>query len=250
MRERQRHDMQRDDGSNKSVTATFTQQDLRYTLSVTRDGNAATWGKVTSSPAGIDCGTDCSQPYDGGTLVTLTASPAKLFKEWAGNCSGTSTTCTVTMSAERGVTAIFEDLEAPRAWFHHPKHGKRYAKGSFNADTVHVFAKDNAGRRAIDSTGTVLAMRKKMTNGSCRWWKGGAWRTGTCASPKWFVLTTRYWDAGRWFYPYDDYPSLRPSVRTRIAKYTVFTRSTDRTGNRSRLVTGESRNSFEVRRRR
>jgi hypothetical protein len=30
---------------------------------------------VTSSPAGINCGTNCSASFDRGTTVTLTAAP-------------------------------------------------------------------------------------------------------------------------------------------------------------------------------
>ena len=42
-----------------------------YLLSVTLAGDGS--GTVSSSPTGIDCGTDCSETYDAGTLVTLTA---------------------------------------------------------------------------------------------------------------------------------------------------------------------------------
>src|SRR5207245_5505465 len=48
-------------------------------------------------------------PYDGGTLVTLTASASggSTFGGWSG-CDGVSgLTCTVTMNASRSVTATF-----------------------------------------------------------------------------------------------------------------------------------------------
>ena len=54
-----------------SVTATFTRQ--RFTLTVTRSGLGL--GTVTSSPAGVNCGGDCSETYDAGTVVVLTATP-------------------------------------------------------------------------------------------------------------------------------------------------------------------------------
>jgi uncharacterized repeat protein (TIGR02543 family) len=76
-------------------------------LSVTLNGG----GAVTSSPAGINCGTTCSAPYAQGTSVTLTATPASgfVFSGWSGDgtCSGTSTTCSVTMNAAHTVTATF-----------------------------------------------------------------------------------------------------------------------------------------------
>src|SRR5439155_6628108 len=46
-------------------------QGANVTLGVSRQGLGS--GVVTSSPAGIDCGTDCSETYAAGTVVTLTA---------------------------------------------------------------------------------------------------------------------------------------------------------------------------------
>ena len=71
----------------KSVTATFTAS--TYTLTVTKTGGGS--GQVTSTPPGINCGTTCSHSYAAGTLVTLTATPAKnsTFTGWSGACTGT-----------------------------------------------------------------------------------------------------------------------------------------------------------------
>jgi hypothetical protein len=79
---------------------------VNATLSVATSGNGS--GSVTSSPAGISCGSDCSEIYNYGTSVTLTASPStgSYFAGWSGACSGTST-CTVSMTAARSVTATF-----------------------------------------------------------------------------------------------------------------------------------------------
>jgi uncharacterized protein YkwD len=76
-----------------------------YPLSVSTSGN----GSVTSAPSGISCGSDCSENYAGGTAVTLTATPANgyIFSAWNGACSGTQTTCTVTMNAAQSVSASF-----------------------------------------------------------------------------------------------------------------------------------------------
>jgi uncharacterized repeat protein (TIGR02543 family) len=80
---------------------------VTHDLSVTRSGTGS--GKVSSSPTGIDCGTDCSESYVQGTEVTLTARAGRgsTFEGWSGGCSGTSTTCTVTMTEARSVTATF-----------------------------------------------------------------------------------------------------------------------------------------------
>lgn len=78
-----------------------------WTLSVSRSGTGS--GAVTSSPTGISCGTACSKDYPTSTVVTLTAKPAKgsAFTGWSGACTGTSSTCTVTMTAARSVVATF-----------------------------------------------------------------------------------------------------------------------------------------------
>ena len=53
-------------------------------------------GTVTSVPAGINCGTDCSEVVNYGTVVTLSAAPStgrgSVFSGWSGGgCSGTGT---------------------------------------------------------------------------------------------------------------------------------------------------------------
>ncbi len=46
-----------------------------FVLTVNKTGRAGS-GSVSSSPSGINCGADCSEPYNSGTSVTLTASAA------------------------------------------------------------------------------------------------------------------------------------------------------------------------------
>ncbi len=78
---------------------------IQLTVKVEGDGS----GTVTSSPAGINCGSDCTETYDPGTGVTLTATAqgTSSFAGWGGACTGTSTTCTLKMDASRSVTATF-----------------------------------------------------------------------------------------------------------------------------------------------
>jgi endo-1,4-beta-xylanase len=82
-------------------------------LTVTKAGFGA--GRVTSTPAGIDCGTLCSVVYDEGATVTLTATASgrASFTGWSGACTGTDATCVVSMSGPRAVSATFEDGEGP-----------------------------------------------------------------------------------------------------------------------------------------
>lgn len=91
----------------RSVTATFSEIDVgvdEFSLSVTSSGN----GTISSSPAGINCGSDCSEVYTAGTVVTLTATPDAGYElqSWSGACSG-SGSCQVTMSDNRTVSATF-----------------------------------------------------------------------------------------------------------------------------------------------
>src|SRR5437899_2559725 len=91
-------------GRSGSTTLTVR---ARFSLAVIREGTGN--GTVTSNPPGIDCGANCSASYDGGTVVTLTATsaPDSTFEGWTGGgCSGTGP-CTVTLTANTTVFARF-----------------------------------------------------------------------------------------------------------------------------------------------
>lgn len=90
-----------------TVQATFVPA---HPLAVRRAG--AGMGAVTSTPAGIDCGTSCNASYPVGTKVTLSATPAagSIFASWSGSCTGTGP-CELTMDAAKSVTATFEPIE-------------------------------------------------------------------------------------------------------------------------------------------
>jgi Tol biopolymer transport system component len=89
---------------DQRVTAAF--ELAPKTLTVNRSGTGA--GTVTSAPAGIDCGADCSEAYTHGILVALSASaaPGSVFTGWSGACAGTGP-CQVTLDTARSVTASF-----------------------------------------------------------------------------------------------------------------------------------------------
>jgi hypothetical protein len=58
-------------------------------------------------------GDSCYSFHDDGDVVTLTATPGTdiSFVGWEGDCSGTSPTCTLTMNADKSVTATFEESQ-------------------------------------------------------------------------------------------------------------------------------------------
>jgi hypothetical protein len=95
----------------KTATATFDL--VQRSLTVTKSGTGM--GTVTSSPAGINCGVDCSEAYPHGTAVTLnaTAAAGSVFTGWSGDCSGTSSACMLSMDSAKTVTARFDPTASP-----------------------------------------------------------------------------------------------------------------------------------------
>src|SRR4029453_7453841 len=93
---------------SNALPFTVTGGGTTFTLTVTRNGSASSQGTVTSSPAGINCGSTCGSAFTSGTVVTLTARVTgnRVFAGWSGACTGTGT-CTVTMNANTAVTATF-----------------------------------------------------------------------------------------------------------------------------------------------
>jgi hypothetical protein len=66
-------------------------------------------GRITSSPAGINCTAQCDAPFLQTQTVTLTEHPGAgwVFTGWSGGCSGLAPACHVAMSQARTVTASF-----------------------------------------------------------------------------------------------------------------------------------------------
>ncbi len=85
-----------------------------YALSVSRQGTGS--GTVSSTPAGIDCGSSCTANFAAGTQVALAAKPASgsSFAGWSGACSGSTSSCTVNMNSSLSVTANFNVAAATR----------------------------------------------------------------------------------------------------------------------------------------
>jgi hypothetical protein len=88
----------------QQVTAGFIAASS-YTLSVSVSGA----GTVSSSPAGILCSGSCAASFNAATVVTLTALPASgsSFSGWGGACTGSASTCTVTMNQAQQASAGF-----------------------------------------------------------------------------------------------------------------------------------------------
>ncbi|OQY54845.1 MAG: hypothetical protein B6247_09900, partial [Candidatus Parabeggiatoa sp. nov. 2] len=82
---------------------------VNYTLTLQKDGAGS--GKVSSEPTGIDCGSDCTESYQSGTALKLTATPAagSTFAGWSGaNCSES-----FSITADMNCTATFNKVSPP-----------------------------------------------------------------------------------------------------------------------------------------
>ena len=86
----------------------------QYALTVTLTGTGS--GTVSSAPTGIACGGDCSEAYNDGLEVTLTATPdaGSTFAGWSGDadCSDGVVTMSAAVSCQAEfaiVAAIFAD---------------------------------------------------------------------------------------------------------------------------------------------
>ncbi len=160
---------------DREVTAEF---DEAYALTVTKTG--AGTGTVESSPAGINCGSECSAEYEEGTEVTLTQSAGSEseFREWGGACSGTGA-CEVTMSEAKSVTARFSN-ERPVLTV--TKSGPANSAGTVKSKPKGVnCAAACSSAKARFYKGTPVTLEAKPATGSTFVeWTGACSGAGTC----------------------------------------------------------------------
>src|SRR5262249_11377289 len=150
----------------KTVSATFS-----YTLKVKVAGDVP--GTVGSSPAGIDCPTDCTASFAPGSTVPLTASMDQWAGvTWSGDCAGTDPNgCTVTMDQPHTVTATFADLGPATAHLHTP--GRR-------TDPLRV-SFDEPVRRLTTTNVLLRPKHGRIVAASLRCFTGSGTRT-SCAT--------------------------------------------------------------------
>jgi hypothetical protein len=137
-----------------------------FTMTVSKAGLGE--GTVASSPPGIDCGADCSESYESGTTVTLTATPAfgSIFTEWSGCDSVYGPVCTVTMNAAALVTAGFN-----RQRFTLTVSKSRLGKGTVTSSPSGIACGADCSESYI--TGTNVTLRAKPSLGSLfTGWRG------------------------------------------------------------------------------
>ncbi|KJU85259.1 hypothetical protein MBAV_002540 [Candidatus Magnetobacterium bavaricum] len=147
-------------------TADFSLSKGGYSITVSKSGDGS--GTVLSTPSGLDCGGTCSYQFYPDSTVTLTASAAtgSTFTGWSGDCTGTDSTCTVTVSANKKVTATF--TSSCRGG------GSRGPKYDFNADGVAdiLWYNKTTGMVAIylmKEDGTTLSIGTPATVADLNW---------------------------------------------------------------------------------
>src|SRR3990172_4467423 len=116
--------------ANKSCTANFAL--VQALLTVTAIGN----GSVSSTSGGITCGSTCSFSISLGSTLALQATPTtgSAFAGWSGaGCQGTGS-CSITLTTDTSVTAIF------------------VGSGSSPADKIGVY-RPSTGQWIIDRNG-------------------------------------------------------------------------------------------------
>jgi len=159
----------------KTATATFALTQTQYTLIVTKSGTGT--GSVISSPAGISCGTDCSEAYNAGTSVTLTATPTtgSTFTGWSGACTGTGA-CTVAMSAAKAVTATFT-LTPVQYTLTVTKAGT--GTGTVTSSPAGISCGTDCSE-AYNASTSVTLTSTPATGSTFTGWSGACTGTGTC----------------------------------------------------------------------
>jgi hypothetical protein len=157
----------------KAITATFNLES--HQLTVVKNGSGT--GTVTSSPAGINCGSECSASFLHGTLVKLTGTPTTGSKAvtWSGcdKVNGANE-CEVTMSAARKVEATFT-LES------HLLSVTKSGTGSGTVTSSPAGINCGATCEASFDHGTEVTLSASPAAGSeFKGWSGACTGTGTC----------------------------------------------------------------------
>ena len=129
-------------------------------------------GRVISSPSGIDCGSDCTESYLSGQVVTLTpiAAANSKFAGWTGDsdCSDGG----LTMTAARNCTAKFQLSSATLSV-------NKKGKGNIKATAAGIDCGTACAYTGV--VNTVVTLRATPESGSVfTGWSGGCSGKGDC----------------------------------------------------------------------
>jgi hypothetical protein len=242
-----------DDGASRIsfARAEFSQFENRNTLRVTviRQGNDTATASVTVTAADGTAQSPSDYEFNQTTPLNFGAnerSKTTTISLTDDDIGEPEESLTVSLSSPSGATLVepstatvrildddsgSSDTIDPVTAFHIPRNGKTYGPRHIATKQVHMSPSDEGSGIAK----VELAARKKLRNGSCRWWNDERWIKRSCSSKKWLnmPLNVQCPHPDRCFliYTFDD--RLKPTTRkTGIRNYTAWTRSTDNAGNR------------------
>jgi len=151
-----------------------------FALTVAKAGTGS--GTVSSTPAGITCGTDCSEPYPSGTSVTLAATPAagSSFDGWSGGgCSGTAP-CLVVVAATTLVTATLTQQSVAQQTFTLTVSRAGRGSGSVGSSPAGIICGPDCFEPYADGTVVTLSATPEPGSTFAGWSEGGCRGRGTC----------------------------------------------------------------------
>ncbi len=162
----------------KTVVAKFIQA---YDVSVTRKGSGL--GKISSTPSGILCLSNCSSTsakFKELTNVTLTAAPSKnfTFAGWSGDCVGTGTCVLSSLSEDKEVEAEF--LEVAKHVLSMSKKGGGQGTVKTNLPGINCGATCSSMAAAFYQGSEVELTQAPGKGSTFGGWSGDCSGTGTC----------------------------------------------------------------------
>ncbi|MCL2688941.1 MAG: hypothetical protein FWE57_03710 [Chitinispirillia bacterium] len=166
---------------NSHLSGSPTNPTFVNVLSINR--NIADRGTVTvnGSPAFTGTATSASSTHTGGVQITLVAAPSAgfSFTGWSGSCTGTNTTCAVTMNQSHTVTASFGITGA----VNHTLTVRRAppAGGSITVNGQAAFSGSQSSVSVFHPAGTTLTLAAAPSAGNMfTGWSGACTGTGSC----------------------------------------------------------------------
>lgn len=163
-------------GSDKSVKAVFAKvtatEQKKLTVYITGAGS------LSSTPAGINCPSKCSQKFDRGTKISLKpqAKAGWAFKAWRGACTGAGA-CNITLNSNKSVHATFVRSAATL------KTLTVYLSGAGSVSSTP--AGINCSSRKCShqySLGTVVKLKAQPKSGwAFKTWRGACTGSGACS---------------------------------------------------------------------
>ena len=143
-----------------------------HALTVSLSGS----GTVLSSPPGIDCGADCSEPFLQGASITLTSAPSAgwRFGSWTGGeCPGTGT-CLVVVAGPATVTATFLPIT-------HELTVAAVGNGAINSTPTGITCPSDCDETYAQGTAVMLAATPSAGHQFTGWSDGGCSGSGSGA---------------------------------------------------------------------